>query len=37
MNTVFYSVHCTDIPAFDMMKNIMGEKLIAMHTGERLI
>ena len=33
MNTVFYSGHCTGIPAFEMMKEIMGDKLIALHTG----
>ena len=34
MNTVFYSGHCTGIPAFEMMKAIMGDKLIALHSGE---
>ena len=33
MNTVFYSGHCTGIPAFELMKNVMGDQLIALHTG----
>ena len=33
MNTVFYSGHCTGIPAFELMKNVMGNQLIALHTG----
>ena len=36
MNTVFYSGHCTGIPAFELMKEIMGDKLIALHSGEQL-
>lgn len=37
MNTVFYSGHCTGVPAFEMMKEIMGDKLIALHSGEQVI
>ena len=37
MDTVFYSGHCTGIPAFEMMKTVMGDKLIAMHSGEEII
>ena len=37
LDTVFYSGHCTGIPAFDMMKEIMGDKLIALHSGQRVI
>ena len=29
--------HCTGIPAFELMKEIMGEKLIALHSGEQII
>ena len=35
-NTVFYSGHCTGIPAFELMKKIMGEKLISLHSGKQL-
>ena len=37
MRTVFYSGHCTGIPAFELMKEIMGDKLIALHSGETVI
>ena len=37
INTVFYSGHCTGIPAFELMKNIKGDKLIALHSGELII
>ncbi len=37
MNTVFYSGHCTGTPAFEMMKEIMGDKLIALHSGEQIL
>ena len=37
MNTVFYSGHCTGIPAFEMMKDIMRDKLIALHSGEEIL
>ena len=33
MKTVFFSGHCTGIPAFEMMKEIMGGRLIALHSG----
>ena len=36
MRTVFYSGHCTGIPAFELMKEIMGEQLIALHSGEQI-
>ena len=36
MNTVFYSGHCTGIPAFELMKEIMGGRLIALHSGEKI-
>lgn len=34
LDTVFYCGHCTGIAAFDLMKQIMGDKLIALHSGE---
>jgi tRNA pseudouridine(38-40) synthase len=34
LDTVFYSGHCTGIAAFELMKQIMGDKLIALHSGE---
>ena len=37
LDTVFYSGHCTGIPAFELMKTIMGDKLIALHSGEQAI
>lgn len=36
MKTVFYSGHCTGIPAFELMKEIMGEQLIALHSGKQI-
>lgn len=37
MDTIFYSGHCTGIPAFEIMKEIMGDKLKALHSGEKVI
>ena len=37
MKTIFYSGHCTGIPAFELMKEIMGNKLIALHSGEQIL
>ena len=37
LDTVFYSGHCTGIPAFELMKVIMGDKLIALHSGEEIL
>jgi len=36
-DTVFYSGHCTGIPAFEIMKEIMGDRLIALHSGVQVI
>lgn len=33
----FYSGHCTGIPAFDMMKEIMGGRLTAIHSGDKVL
>ena len=35
-DTLFVSGHCTSLSAFEIMKEIMGEKLIAMHSGEKI-
>jgi len=32
----FYTCHCTGLPAFEIMKAIMGEKLQYLHGGEEL-
>ena len=37
MSTVFYTGHCTSERAFDLMKPIMGEKLMALHSGLELL
>ena len=37
MKTTFFSGHCTGIPAFELMKEIMGEQLIALHSGKSII
>ena len=36
LQTLFYTCHCTGLPAFDLMKPIMGEKLRYIHCGESL-
>ncbi len=36
-NTLYYSGHCTGQAAFDIMKNIMGDRLSALHSGESVI
>ena len=32
--TMFYTCHCTGLPAYDMMKEIMGGKIAYVHCGE---
>lgn len=34
MNTTFYTGHCTGVEPFDIMKEIMGEKLNYIHSGD---
>lgn len=36
-NTVFYSGHCTGEEAYEIMKEIMGDKLHALHSGDRVL
>ncbi len=36
-NAMFYSGHCTGQEAFDIMKEIMQDKLIQIHSGDTLI
>ena len=36
LDTVFYSGHCTGAPAFALMKEIMGDKLLALHSGDEI-
>lgn len=36
MNAQFYTGHCTGAVAFQMMKEIMGDKLIYMHSGDEV-
>ena len=33
----FVTCHCTGIPAFEIMKNILSDKLEYVHSGEEII
>lgn len=35
--TVYFSGHCTGAPAFELLQSILGDRLIAMHSGEVLL
>ena len=35
-HTHFTTCHCTGIPAYSVMKNIMGDKLGYVHSGEKV-
>lgn len=37
LNTLFYTGHCTGERAFAIMKQIMGEQLRAVHSGEEIV
>ena len=34
--TLFYTCHCTGVPAYEQMKEIMGDRLQYVHSGEEL-
>lgn len=36
MNTVFYTGHCTGQKAYDLMKQVMGDKLRLVHSGTEI-
>lgn len=36
-NAIYYSGHCTGEYAFQIMKEIMGEQLIAIHSGDEIM
>lgn len=36
MKTVFYTGHCTSIAGYEVMKPILGERLVYVHSGERI-
>ena len=35
-HTIFYTCHCTSLPAFDIMKQVMGEQLRYVHSGDEI-
>ena len=35
-HTMFYTCHCTGIPAYQIMKNIMGDQLEYVHSGDEV-
>lgn len=35
--TVFYTGHCTGREAFKMMKEVMGDQLFGIHSGDRIV
>ena len=37
MGILFYTGHCTGLPAFEMMEEIMGETLHYVHSGDRIV
>lgn len=34
---VFYTCHCTSLPAFELMKPILGDRLRYVHSGEEIV
>lgn len=37
MKTKFFTGHCTGMPAYEVMKEIMGDKLCYVHSGETVL
>ena len=35
-HTMFYTCHCTGMPAYQIMKNIMGDQLEYVHSGDEV-
>ncbi len=35
--TVFYTGHCTGLPAYELMKPILGDSLRPIHSGDRIL
>ena len=35
--TKFFTCHCTGVPAYEAMKDIMGDKLEYVHSGDEVI
>ena len=36
IDAIFYTGHCTGLPAYEIMKKIMGEQLQYVHSGEKI-
>lgn len=36
-HTIFYTCHCTGIPAYDAMHEIMGDQLRYVHSGDEVV
>ncbi len=34
--TAFFTCHCTGVPAYELMKEIMGNQLVYVHSGEEV-
>ena len=37
MDTIFYTGHCTGKAAFDIMKEIIGDQLRLLHSGQTIL
>lgn len=37
LKTVFYTGHCTSLPGYELMKEIMGDRLHYMYTGREIV